>query len=181
MTLNTPHITQKDVLSLHDVIIMAKRSITLSSRIQEHSQTHLEKTMKKYLTLAAVLGAIAFASVSYLAHAQGEPATDKPAAAAPMTGAAAAPASAEPTLFEKDKDMCTVIASAPTTEGAVPGEDAKTAAYKQCMMGKGHTEEELAKDAEAAAAKEKADAAAKAATEKSAPAEGEKPAAPEAH
>lgn len=104
--------------------------------------------MKKYLALAAFLGAIAFVSVSYLAQA------DEHAVAAPAVQAdAAAPAS-----FEQNHDMCGMMAAAPTTEGVAPSDEEKSASYTKCMMGKGHTEEELKKAAADAAAKAEAPA-----------------------
>lgn len=101
--------------------------------------------MKKYLTLAAVLGAIAFISVSYLAQAE-EKMMAPAAVAAP---AAEAPAAAPAASYAADNDTCGMLSSAPTTEGSAPSADAKDAAFKKCMMGKGHTEEELKKAAEA--------------------------------
>jgi hypothetical protein len=115
--------------------------------------------MKKYLALAAVLGAIAFISVSYLAQAQTGGAAAPAAATAPAAPAVAAapaadaaPAAAPVATFEQDNDTCSMISSAPTTEGAAPSAEAKDAAYKKCMIGKGHTEEELKKAADAKAA-----------------------------
>ena len=103
--------------------------------------------MKKYLTLAAILGAIAFISVSYLAQA------DEKAAVAPTAVMEAAPAPAAAGSFAADSDTCTMLSSAPTTEGAAPSDEAKAASFTKCMTGKGHTEEELKKAADDKAAK----------------------------
>ncbi|MBI3441163.1 MAG: hypothetical protein HY052_05085 [Proteobacteria bacterium] len=122
--------------------------------------------MKKYLTLAATLGAIAFISVSYLAQATEQAAA--PAAGTAMIAApapAAAPAASAATSFKVDSDTCNMLSSAPTTEGSAPTADAQAAAFKKCMMGKGHTEEELKKaedDAKAAKKDAPAEAAPKA-------------------
>jgi hypothetical protein len=113
--------------------------------------------MKKYLSLAAVLGAIAFLSVSYLAQAQ-QPAAGGAMAPAAAPAAPAAPAAA-PTApaaapdaasaYTKDRAECDALASAPTTEGAAPSDADKAAALKKCLVGKGHSEDEITK-AEAA-------------------------------
>ena len=125
--------------------------------------------MKKYLTLAALLGIIAFISVSYLAQATEH--ADAPAAA-PISGAAeytppATPAAAP--SFAMNKDMCNTMTAAPAAEGTAPSEETKAAAFKKCMMDKGHTEEDLKKAAE--------EDKAKAATETPAAPAEEKPAA----
>ena len=110
--------------------------------------------MKKYLTLAAILGAIAFLSVSYLAQADektemapaaAEKPADAPAAPADAMAAPAAPVApaAEPTAYEKDADMCDILASSPTTEGTPPTAEAKDTAFKTCITGKGHTDDEM--------------------------------------
>ena len=121
--------------------------------------------MKKYLTIAAVLGAIAFLSVSYLAKADtaavpaaAVDATAAPAPGAPIVVPPAPPAAPGDTVvaFVKDHDMCNLMATAPTTEGAQPTADARDAAYKKCMLGKSHTEAELKKEADDKAAKDKA-------------------------
>lgn len=142
----------------------------------------LEKTMKKYLTFAAVLGAIAFLSVSYLAQAD-QHTTDAAAAPAAATTAVAADAAAAPaaapemTPYAKDLADCEALSAAAPAEGAAaPTAEEKAAADKKCMIGKGHTEEEIAK--EDAAKKAAADAAAAAAP--AAPTASEAPVAPEA-
>ena len=106
--------------------------------------------MKKYLTLAAILGALAFISISYLAQANDKmdaaPAAAMHVADAAPSAPSAPPAPpAPPTPFAIDSDMCTMLSSAPTTEGSVPTTEAKDTAFKKCMIGKGHTEEELKK------------------------------------
>lgn len=114
--------------------------------------------MKKYLTLAAFLGAIAFLSVSYLAQAEPEAA---PAAAAAASAPAAAPAVVD---FAKDKAECDTLAAAATTEGATPTEAQKAESVHKCLVGKGHTEDAIKAEAE------KAKAAAPAAEAPAAPA-----------
>ena len=110
--------------------------------------------MKKYLTLATLLGAIAFLSVSYLAQADEKPTAPAMMHAMPEPepmhpGAAQSP-------FKMDHDMCSMLASAPTTEGAAPSAEARDTAFKKCMIGKGHTEEELKKADDEASAADKA-------------------------
>lgn len=118
--------------------------------------------MKKYLALAALLGVIAFVSVSYLAQADEHAVDQKTEAAAPATAPVA--------TFAQDHDACDMMAAAPSTEGVAPSAEVKDAAYTKCMMGKGHTEEEMKKAAEEKAAAEAAKAA-----------ETPAPAAPAAH
>lgn len=74
--------------------------------------------MKKYLTLAAILGVIAFVGFSYFAQAEEH----------------AAPAAAD--TFQADHDACMA--------GATGADDAaKHAAYEKCMMDHHHTAEEM--------------------------------------
>jgi hypothetical protein len=125
--------------------------------------------MKNYLALAIVLGAIAFVSVSYLAQAQPktgavttavETATEAPAApAADVVDAATGTEAPVADMYAKDKEECTTMSSAATTEGAEMSAEATEAAFKKCMMDKGHTEAEITAkaDEEAKAAEEKAD------------------------
>lgn len=108
--------------------------------------------MNKYLSLAAVLGAIAILSVSYLAQADQHAATE-----ATTTMAVEAPA-APVDAFAASHEECTTMAAAATTEGAMPTDEQKAASYKSCMMGKGHTEEQM-KAHEAAATPDAAPAA----------------------
>ncbi|MDE1151002.1 MAG: hypothetical protein PW788_00555 [Micavibrio sp.] len=116
--------------------------------------------MKKYLTIAAILGIIAFASVSFLAQADesapkhmkvaaataaadpsdGEAAADNADAA---TSNDAAPAKGGDT-FEADHDTCAASST------ALKGDDGKdasaekiAAAYTKCMHDMGHNDDEL--------------------------------------
>ena len=95
--------------------------------------------MKKYLSLAVVLGAIAFLSVSYLAQAQAPAAPSAPEATA---GTPVAPA----VVYAKDRSECDALASAPTTEGVAPSDADKAVALKKCLVGKGHTDDEISKE-----------------------------------
>lgn len=114
--------------------------------------------MKKYFTAAIALAAIAFVSVSYLAQA--EHAADHkimPSKMVAPTDAAVPPSATPPGTvapvvgdFAKDHETCTMLSSAPSTEGAVPSDEMKGAEYKKCMMGKGHTEDEMKAQAPAA-------------------------------
>jgi hypothetical protein len=90
--------------------------------------------MKKYLTLAAVLGAIAFLSVSYLAQAESE--TKAPAAA---TEAATAPADAAAAVavdLNKISADCKEAASAAKADGSKPSEEEVTKAFDACLKEK---------------------------------------------
>ena len=89
--------------------------------------------MKKYLTLAAVLGAIAFLSVSYLAQAESE--TKAPAAAA--TEAVTAPADAAAAVdLNKISADCKEAASAAKADGSKPSEEEVTKAFDACLKEK---------------------------------------------
>ena len=70
--------------------------------------------MKKYLSLAAVMGAVAFLSVSYLAQAQTPGAAMAPAAtapaAAPAAGSAMQAASPAAVTYAKDRAECDALA-----------------------------------------------------------------------
>jgi hypothetical protein len=101
--------------------------------------------MKKYLTLAAVLGTIAFLSVSYIAQAQqpAAPAATAPAAA-PAAGSAMQAAVPAASTYAKDHAECEALASAPSTEGAAASDAEKTATLKKCLVAKGHTLAEIA-------------------------------------
>jgi len=106
--------------------------------------------MKNYLTLAAILGAIAFISVSYLAQADEKMAAPPAAMHMDMDAPAPAPApmgmpdpAVTATPFAVDSDMCSMLSSAPAAEGVAPSAEAKDSSFKKCMIGKGHTEEEL--------------------------------------
>ena len=110
--------------------------------------------MKKYLSLAAVLGAIAFLGASYIAQAQQPaaaptaPAVESAMPAAPAAAGtamqAAAPAAA--TTYAKDRIECDALASAPSTEGAAPSDADKAAAINKCLVSKGHSADEIAKE-----------------------------------
>ncbi len=85
--------------------------------------------MKKYLTLAALLGAIAFASVSFLAQAEENvaPAAEQAMeAAAPAVDAAVAPA----VSVEED---CKASASVAKADGTMPSAEEVDAAVKACV------------------------------------------------
>ena len=99
--------------------------------------------MKKYLSLAAVLGAIAFLGASYIAQAE-QPAA--PVAAAPSVVSAAPAAPAAATTYAKDRAECDALASAPSTEGAAPSDAGKTAALIKCLTAKGHNADEITKE-----------------------------------
>jgi hypothetical protein len=97
----------------------------------------LEKSMKKYVSLAAILGAIACVSVSLPAQAQP---SDAPATAPPVI------AVPEANTYAKDRAECDALVSAPTTEGAAPSEGDKTAALTRCLTVKGHSADEIKKE-----------------------------------
>lgn len=125
--------------------------------------------MKKYLTIAAVLGVIAFASVSFLAQADQQPggvsgtvtAKDKTAAdpaADPSDGEAAADkadadSDASPhemsgadVKYNKDDNDCATSAETPDKAGNQPSDDQKNTAYRKCMQMKGHSAAEMKKN-----------------------------------
>lgn len=126
--------------------------------------------MKKYFTIAALLGVIAFASVSFLAQADEKfDAAGTPAAAA-ATAATATAADSAAAPAETKTEAETVASEAATQddeECAAAAENSKNpeeieAAYKKCMADKGHTDEGSgAADVKDAPAEEKDDAAAK--------------------
>jgi 2-oxoisovalerate dehydrogenase E2 component (dihydrolipoyl transacylase) len=111
------------------------------------STSTLENIMKKYLSLAAVLGAIAFLSVSTMAQAQAPAAPAAPAAAAPAAPATGGAMMAAPAAgaYAKDRMECDALASAPSTEGAAPSDADKEASIKKCLAGKGHSADEITK------------------------------------
>jgi hypothetical protein len=115
--------------------------------------------MKNYFVIAALLGVIAFGSVSYLAQAEDKSA-DKvmpaaaansvpaPAVADPSDGEAeadeAAAADVPADTFETDRAECDIKAAKPREEGgAAPSEEEKASSFKKCMGDKGHTEDEI--------------------------------------
>ncbi len=91
--------------------------------------------MKKYLTLAAVLGAIAFVSVSYLAQAT-EPATSAVTTSVETAVDAAAPAvdadATVTTTVETAVDADCTAKVAAEFEGKTPTDDEKAAAVAKC-------------------------------------------------
>jgi hypothetical protein len=89
--------------------------------------------MKKYLTLAAVLGAIAFLSVSYLAQAESE--TKAPAAATEAV-TTTAPADAATIDLNKISADCKESASAAKADGSKPSEEEVTKAFDACLKQK---------------------------------------------
>ena len=94
--------------------------------------------MKNYLTLAAILGAIAFVSVSFLAQAEPEAQDAMQRAASPAVPVAndiAAEAIAEPVVDPEvsDSDECLSLAAAPNAEGHEPTAAEKDAAFAACM------------------------------------------------
>lgn len=124
--------------------------------------------MKKYLTLAVVLGAVAIGSASYLAYAEPQTGavktaiekaveTKAEAVAAPVTtdvviAPAATDAAAMPVdMFAKDSEACAAVPVVADKEGKMPSDADKAAALDKCMMDKGHTAEELKTKAEEAA------------------------------
>lgn len=110
--------------------------------------------MKKYLTFAAILGAVAFLSVSYLAQAEdvAAPAAEKAMAPAAEAVPAPAPAPASPELtYAKDRAECELVA-VPATEAAASDTAAKAEALKKCLVGKGHSEDEVKTEEEKRAA-----------------------------
>lgn len=109
--------------------------------------------MKKYFAIAAVLGAIAFASVSFLAQAdqQSDNVMVRKKTAAPVDasdGEAAADNAAMMPVdgkFDKDDQDCAAKASTPdpNKNGAQPTDAQIENAYKKCMLGKGYTQAEV--------------------------------------
>lgn len=116
--------------------------------------------MKKYFLIAALLGVIAFGSVSYLAIAadgkDAAPAAESKAVPAariqapeqdPSDGEAEADIAASEApvdTFESDRAECDIAASKPREEGgAAPSDDDKAKAFSKCMGDKGHTEDEI--------------------------------------
>lgn len=109
--------------------------------------------MKKYFTIAAVLGVIAFASVSFLAQADqqsGNAMVKQKAAPAPdpSDGEAAADNAAMMPLdskFDTDDQACAVKADTPDPKknGEQPTDAQRDKVYKKCMLDKGHTQAQL--------------------------------------
>ncbi|MFH1157913.1 MAG: hypothetical protein V1721_03390 [Pseudomonadota bacterium] len=100
--------------------------------------------MKKYLTFAFLLGAIAFTSISYLAQAQVQ--KDDVAVSPAAEEMVVAPAVSFDEAYTRDSAECHVLASASTTEGAAPSDEVKEAAFRKCMTDKKYSEEDIAKE-----------------------------------
>jgi hypothetical protein len=127
----------------------------------------LENTMKNYLTIAFVLGVIAFASVSFLAQADqqsaggamkqkaapadasdGSDASDSSNATDPSDGEAAADKAASTDdskgdKFAKDDQECAQSSSAPRKDGSSPTDSEMNHAYRRCMQMDGHSAAEM--------------------------------------
>ncbi len=112
--------------------------------------------MKKYFLIAALLGVIAFGSVSYMALAADSKDAAPPAAESnvapsksvpsvdPSEGEAEADHAAVADTFEADRAECDIAAAKPREEGgAAPSDADKTKAFTKCMGDKGHTEDEI--------------------------------------
>lgn len=114
--------------------------------------------MKKYLSLAALLGLIAFVSVSYLAQAQNETSATKTAieealkqAEPPASDSIENPANAE--VDSVSPEIARFMQSVEACEGILAAEAEKLetnvtqeqhdAAFTACMVDHGHTEEEV--------------------------------------
>ena len=87
--------------------------------------------MKKYVSLAVILGAIIAINVSVPAQAE---TPDAPA-----------------DNYAKDRAECEALVSAPTTEGAAPSEGDTMAALSKCLAVKGHSADKIKKEEEAKA------------------------------
>lgn len=105
--------------------------------------------MKNYLTIAAVLGAVAFVSVSFLAQATEPAAAPAMEAAAPAVAADAAVAA--PAVDAATTECETSVAA--SFEGKTPSDEEKAAAVKACVDAKAAA---TTTPAEAPAAEEKA-------------------------
>jgi hypothetical protein len=111
--------------------------------------------MKNYFLTAALLGIIAFGSVSYLALAADPSPAEKSVPASrieapdadPSDGEAEADAAlveAPADTFESDRAECDIAAAKPREEGgAAPSDADKEKTFKKCMGDKGHTEDEI--------------------------------------
>lgn len=114
--------------------------------------------MKKYLSLAALLGLIAFVSVSYLAQAQNETSKAKTAIEQAMEGHApvATEGAESPANIEANAvspDVAKFMQSVEACEGILAAEAEKLetsvtqeqhdAAFTACMVDHGHTAEEV--------------------------------------
>lgn len=122
--------------------------------------------MKKYLTLAAVLGAIAFLSVSYLAQADSDAvATQVDAAVTEAKDAAAvttqategAPAVEGKIDLAKITEECKTEAAKDKADGTKPSAEENTAAFAACLKAKTNAAMEETKPVDPAATTEGAD------------------------
>lgn len=104
--------------------------------------------MKKYLSLAVVLGALAFISVSFLAQAEPETskvetvveqAVEADAAMPEMAAEAVAP---EVETFMKDAEDCEASVAV-ANEGKEVAPEAHDSAFISCMTAKGYSEEDV--------------------------------------
>ena len=104
--------------------------------------------MKKYLTFAFLLGAVALISVSSITQAQ-EDVVASPAVVAEKIAVPAeivvTPVVPSNEAYLKDSAECHALASASMTEGIVPSDGRKAAAFKKCMLDKKYSEEDIAK------------------------------------
>ena len=108
--------------------------------------------MKKYLTFAFFLGAVALTSVSSIAQTQKLPQGDVVASPAVAAEKIAVPAEIVVTpvvpsneAYLKDSAECHALASASMTEGVVASDEVKAAAFKKCMLDKKYSEEDITK------------------------------------
>lgn len=112
--------------------------------------------MKKYLALAAVLGAIAVISASFIAQAAPETtAVTTTIEKTSETTTLIAPAPAADVLAQDTAD-CTALAAAPKNDGTAPSESEKADIVSKCLAEKGHAaaataDVDAAADAEAGA------------------------------
>ena len=108
--------------------------------------------MKKYLTFAFLVSAVALTSFSYLAQAQTLTQGDVVASPAITIEKVAIPAEIvvipvvpSNEAYLKDSAECHALASASMTEGIVSSDGRKAAAFKKCMLDKKYSEEDIAK------------------------------------
>lgn len=114
--------------------------------------------MKKYLSLAALLGLIAFVSVSYLAQAQNETSNAKTAIEQAMEGDIPSDKEGAETLVNTEEnavspEVAKFMQSVEACEGILAAEAEKLeaavtqeqhdAAFTACMVDHGHTEDEV--------------------------------------
>lgn len=125
--------------------------------------------MKHYLTIAFVLGVIAFASVSFLAKADQQPANaagnamvkekaapdqaDDPSDGEAAADKADADANASSTdmspadvKFTNDDSACATSSDTPDKAGNPPSDEQKNTSYRKCMQMKGHSAAEMKKN-----------------------------------